>query len=377
MKKHYPSLSLLFIAFIFVVFSCSKSEDPIYIPVAPVSPVTVDLTKVPYEKLSEYQFFEGELKDQIPALDVLPFEPASSLFTDYAQKKRFVWIPKGKKATYKTDGTVLELPVGSALIKTFYYNKVQPSNTTRIIETRVMIRKSTGWIFANYVWNEDQTEAINDLNGSFTPIEWKNDNNVIKSTNYRIPSEEQCIVCHKITQTVNGVDAAINVPIGIKPQNLNTNYNYDTGAKNQLTAWIEKGYLENNFSLPTSENSTVDYNDASKSLDARARSYVDINCAHCHQDNRICYYRPMRFAFNETAGNRTNMGVCVNTADMQGFSPSLGKIVTPGNKNRSMMYYRLNTTNPTYRMPLHGRTVIHDEGIALIEAWINSLAPCN
>jgi len=377
MKKHYPSLSLLFIAFIFVVFSCSKSEDPIYIPVAPVSPVTVDLTKVPYEKLSEYQFFEGELKDQIPALDVLPFEPASSLFTDYAQKKRFVWIPKGKKATYKTDGTVLELPVGSALIKTFYYNKVQPSNTTRIIETRVMIRKSTGWIFANYVWNEDQTEAINDLNGSFTPIEWKNDNNVIKSTNYRIPSEEQCIVCHKITQTVNGVDAAINVPIGIKPQNLNTNYNYDTGAKNQLTAWIEKGYLENNFSLPTSENSTVDYKDASKSLDARARSYVDINCAHCHQDNRICYYRPMRFAFNETAGNRTNMGVCVNTADMQGFSPSLGKIVTPGNKNRSMMYYRLNTTNPTYRMPLHGRTVIHDEGIALIEAWINSLAPCN
>lgn len=377
MKKHYALLSILFIAFIFVVFSCSKSEDPIYIPVAPVSPVTVDLTKVPYSKLSEYKFFEGNLKDQIPSLDVLPFEPASSLFTDYAHKKRFIWIPKGKKATYNTDGTVLELPVGSALIKTFYYNKVQPSNTTRIIETRVMIRKSTGWIFANYVWNEEQTEAVNDLNGSFTPIEWKDDNNVVKSTNYRIPSEEQCIVCHKITQTVNGVDTAINVPIGIKPQNLNTNYNYDSGSKNQLSAWIDKGYLENNFSLPTSENSTVDYKDASKSLDARARSYVDINCAHCHQDNRICYYRPMRFAFNETAGNRTNMGVCVNTADMQGFSPSLGKIVTPGNKNRSMMYYRLNTTNPTYRMPLHGRTVIHEEGVALIEAWINSLAPCN
>jgi hypothetical protein len=42
-----------------------------------------------------------------------------------------------------------------------------------------------------------------------------------------------------------------------------------------------------------------------------------------------------------------------------------------------MMYYRLNTVDETYRMPLHGRTIIHEEGVALVEAWINSLSPCN
>jgi hypothetical protein len=87
----------------------------------------------------------------------------------------------------------------------------------------------------------------------------------------------------------------------------------------------------------------------------------------------------MRFDFNHTgnANGLTNMGVCVDTQDMQDFPPALSKIVTPGNVNRSMMYYRLNTTDEAYRMPLHGRTIVHDEGIALIENWINSLEPCN
>jgi hypothetical protein len=70
------------------------------------------------------------------------------------------------------------------------------------------------------------------------------------------------------------------------------------------------------------------------------------------------------------------MGVCVDTQDMQNFAPALNKIITPGNINRSMLYHRLNTTNETYRMPLHGRTIIHEEGLNLIGQWINSLQPC-
>ena len=340
--------------------------------------VTADLTQVPYPTLSEYHFFIGDLKKQIPSLNVLPFAPASALFSDYAHKKRFVWMPIGSKATYNGDDKVLELPVGASLVKTFYYDNVQPSNTTRIIETRVLIRKTTGWIFADYVWNAAQTEAYLDLNGSFTNVAWKDENNVIKSTNYRIPADSQCIICHKQKQTVDGTEVTKFIPIGIKPQNLNWNYNYTSGSKNQLEKWVEKGYLENNFSYPTVNNTTVDYSDTSKSLEFRARSYVDANCSHCHQVDRHCDYRPMRFDFKDTGSSDglINMGACVNTSDLQDFPQELDKIVTPGNINKSMMYYRLNTTNEMYRMPLHGRTIIHDEGIELIEQWINSLHPC-
>lgn len=375
MKKYYFIL-LSLIILTSLIISCSKSEEEYF----PVSPVVVDLTQVPYPKLSDYHFFEGEMKNQIPSLNVIPYLPASALFTDYAHKKRFVWMPNGTKANFIADNKVLDLPVGAALIKTFYYDNVQPNNTTRIIETRIMIRKSSGWIFADYVWNSEQTEAFLDLAGSFTTISWRGEDNVVKSTSYRIPSEVQCIICHKSKTQVGGVEVTTHLPIGIKPQSLNFNYNYGTSSKNQLMKWVELGYLQNNFTLPTAENTVIDYNDTSKSLDLRARSYVDINCAHCHQTERFCDYRPMRFDFSETGPNNslglTNMGVCVDTQDLQGLPPSLSKIVKPGNIDRSMMYYRMNTNDETYRMPLHGRTIIHEEGVALVEQWINTLQAC-
>jgi uncharacterized repeat protein (TIGR03806 family) len=289
-------------------------------------------------------------------------------------------MPKGTKATYNGDTKVLELPVGAVLIKTFYYDNVLPNNTTRIIETRLMIRKASGWIFAEYVWNDEQTEAYYNMEGSFTPISWVDVNNEVKGTDYRIPSEAQCVICHKKKELINDVEVTTYMPIGIKPQNLNFNYNYGNSSRNQLTMWIQQGYLTNNFSLPSVENTTVNYNDTSKPIELRARSYVDINCAHCHQDERHCDYRPMRFDFYDTGLSnglgKTNMGVCVDTQDMQGFPEDLNTIVKPGSTERSMLFFRINTTNETFRMPLHGRTMLHEEGIALIEQWINSLQDC-
>src|SRR6478672_2685913 len=303
MKKHYKLLTVV-VLLVFVGIACTNLElEEEYVP---ISPVTVDLTQVPYPVLSDYHFFEGDMRDQVPALNVLPFKPASSLFADYAHKKRFVWMPPGLKATYNGDGNALELPVGAALIKTFYYDNVQnvtPAGSRRIVETRVMIRTAAGWIFADYVWNAAQTEAYYDISGSVTPITWIDENNVQRNVDYRIPAESQCIVCHKKKIMVDNVEQTIFVPIGIKPQNLNYGYTYSTTSRNQLSKWIEVGYLENNFTFPSVANSTINYEDTSKPLELRARSYVDINCSHCHQDGRHCDYRPMRFAFSETNNN--------------------------------------------------------------------------
>jgi len=360
MTKKYAILSFFAISLLFV-FSCTDNDDEEYIP---ISPVTVDLTQVPYENLSDYHFFEGEMKDQKPSLDVLPYIPASTLFTDYAHKKRFIWIPKGAKSTYNGDGNVLELPVGSAIIKTFYYDNVQPENTTRIIETRIMIRKSTGWIFAEYIWNEAQTEATLDMSGSFTNIEFVNENGDLLNVNYRIPSETECLTCHKRNDQP--------IPIGIKPQNLNFNYNYGVETKNQLQKWIENGLLEN--TLPETINSTVNYNDTSQPLELRVRSYVDMNCAHCHHEGSHCDYRPIRLAFDETT-NPANLGVCI--PPQEDINSALTNIITPANKNRSVMYYRLSATDESVRMPLLGRSIVHTEGIELLEQWINTLEPCD
>lgn len=376
MNKTIRTTTLLLMT---ILASCSKndSEDD-YTPI-PTTPVSVDLNTIPYQKLTSYNFFQGDLKELSPNSRVLPYEPSSTLFSDYAHKKRFVWMPENKKATYNADNKVLELPIGSVLIKNFYYNNTQPSNTKKIIETRVMIRKESGWIFANYVWNDTQTEAILDLGGSTKNITWIDDNSVTRTVNYRIPNESQCIVCHKSNTIVGGQPTTIHTPIGIKPQSLNFEYNYGSNSKNQLLKWQEVGYLANNFALPTAANTAVNYNDATKPLESRVRAYFDINCAHCHNENGHCSYRPMRFDFNSTQGANglTNMGVCVDTQDMQGFPSELNKIIAPRRTDRSMLFYRINTTDEAYMMPLHGRSLIHTEGIQLIEQWINTLDFCN
>jgi hypothetical protein len=124
MKNLYFRAVFILVSLVF--FSCSEDDgDNEYVIPDPESPVVVDLSQVPYPKLSDYNFFEGDMKLLQPALGVLPYQPSSSLFSDYAHKKRFVWMPKDTKAVFNGDDKVLELPVGAVLIKSFYYDNVQ------------------------------------------------------------------------------------------------------------------------------------------------------------------------------------------------------------------------------------------------------------
>lgn len=342
---------------VFLFWACSNNdESPISEP--QTSPVVYEIDQEPFEVLSDYNFFEGEMFNLNPVYGVILYEPINSLFTDYAHKKRFVWMPQNTSASYVNDYSVLDFPLGTILIKNFYYDNVQPSNTTRIIETRLMLNTSNGWQFANYVWNEQQTEAYLDMEGSYLPIEWM-ENGISKTTNYRVPSASECFTCHKA--------ALVSSPIGLKPQNINKNLVYSDGVKNQLQKLIEVGYLEN--TIPTTINTVVKWDDESQPLSLRMRSYVDINCAHCHFDYGHCNYRPMRFPFYQSE-DETNLGVCVEPEEL---FDGLNYIVSPGNISRSMLYFRISTTLAQRRMPLLGRSIVHEEAIEMVEEWINSL----
>jgi uncharacterized repeat protein (TIGR03806 family) len=362
MKKNIFILFLLLVGFSIIIACNNDNETVTEEPIT--SPVNVDLTQVPFPKLSDYKFFSGALKNLTPEVGVLPYKLESELFTDYASKKRFVWLPAGTKATFNGNNEILELPTGAAIIKVFYYQKTLPSGMQKIMETRLMIKKQTGWIFAEYVWNDAQTEAFLQPNGSNVSINFE-ENGVAKTANYRFPSNTECLICHKENSTP--------YPIGIKPQNLNSLLNYGNGNENQLQKWINVGYLENN--MPNNIVSTVDYKDTTKPLDLRLRSYLDINCAHCHREGSHCDYRPIRLGFSETT-SLSNLGVCVDP--QENIDPALTKIIVPSNKTRSVMYYRLNATNENVRMPLLGRSIVHEEGVALLEQYINTLTtPCN
>lgn len=339
--------------------------ETVTINVFPVSPVNYDPDSMPYATLSEYNMFQGPLADQNPVYGVLPYEPITPLFSDYAHKQRFIWMPDGSQARYVSDGALIDMPVGTILVKTFSYDDVQPSGQSLVLETRIMIKKETEWVFADYIWNEAQDEANFSLDGAFKEVTWLQ-NGTEKFVNYRIPSQSECFTCHK------SID--VNTPIGVRAQNLNGDYDFADGTQNQLQKWIEMGYLEDN--LPASINTIVAWDDPSQPLDLRVRSYLDINCASCHRDGGHCDYRPLRLAFDES-GDPNNLGICVDPdTPVVGFEDP--KVIDPGDPENSIMFFRMETINEEYRMPLIGRSLQHEEGVALIEEYINSLTQnCN
>ena len=378
MKQIYQ-LAFCLVLSTLLIISCSKSGDEDYIDASDAAykqsngtagPVRFDLAQTPYPKLSDYNFFVGPLKDQKPGYKVIPYEPASSLFSDYAHKKRFVWMPKGTSATYDGDDNVFEFPVGTVFIKTFYYDNVQPSNTTKIIETRLLIRKNDGWKLYDYIWNTDQTEAFLDTNqnGIFVPITWT-ENNITRSIDYKVPSQTECVTCHKINVQETGEK---NIPIGPKPQNLNTVYNYGVTQRNQLEYWKRIGYIDSTLPNLNDIYSTVDWRDTSKPLDLRAKSYIDMNCAHCHRDGGHCDYVPQRFNFSNN--DPYTFGICLPPL----FNiPDNPYVINAGDADHSELMYRINTNEGSEMMPIIGRTIIHEEGVALIREYINSLPnPC-
>lgn len=369
MRIFYGWIVLIFLS---VLVACSSDGDdfPVIDDDDPVeiSPVVFDINAVPYPKLSDYNFFKSPMSALDPVYGVLPFQPASQLFTDYTSKSRFIWMPEGVSAQYVSDEKIFNFPSGTILIKNFYYDQALPSNSRRIIETRLIIKKNADWIFANYVWNEAQTEAFFDLDGSFTQVDFVH-NGQTKNVFYRIPSQSECLTCHKTG------DSAI--PIGPKPQNLNFKLNFADGQQFQLDKWEDFGYLS--LGTPANINSTVDYNDASQSLNDRFRSYVDINCAHCHSATGHCNYLPILLAFSETA-NPDNLGICVvPNIDISGFiGIPVSHIVKPGDPVSSNMYQRIKSEEENIKMPMIGRNLVHEEAVSLTEQWINTLeGDCN
>src|SRR5262245_41969168 len=87
-------LGLLFAGSTVLVLGLACGEEPQGAP--PVPRPEIDLADVPYETLSEYGFFVGELVDEAPATGVLPYMVAAPLFADGAGKGRFLFLPEGE-----------------------------------------------------------------------------------------------------------------------------------------------------------------------------------------------------------------------------------------------------------------------------------------
>ncbi|WP_417449131.1 SO2930 family diheme c-type cytochrome [Kordiimonas sp.] len=316
----------------------------------------------PAKLLSEYGLFTDAAL-QAPAEGVVPYGLITPLFTDYAHKYRFVYVPKGTKASY--DGKeVMHFPTGSALLKTFAYpaDFRSPEKDIRLIETRLLIRQEKGWNAWAYVWDAALGDAVLKVAGKTLPVSWLDETGAERSTNYVVPNKNQCKGCHTLDKVFS--------PIGPKARNLNRDFTYTSGTANQLDHWSALGLLEG---APASGDApkVPEFDDAAAPLDARARAYLDINCAHCHRLEGPASTSGLFLTWDED--NKTTWGYKKRPVAAGRGSGGLAYDIMPGEPENSILVYRLNSVDPGVMMPEVGRTMVHTEGVALLKEWIASI----
>lgn len=316
----------------------------------------------PAKLLSTYNLFTDP-KAQTPNERLHPFDLQQPLFTDYAHKYRFVYVPAGAKATYDPK-EAFAFPVGSVLVKTFAYpaDFRKPNENIRLIETRLLIHQEKGWNAWAYVWNEDQSDAVLKVAGKTLPVSWIDEAGKARSTDYVVPNKNQCKGCHTFNKSLS--------PIGPKARNLNKDFTYVGGTQNQLSYWSHAGLLDG-APAPMEAPSIPKMDDLSASLNSRARAYMDINCAHCHRIEGPASTSGLFLTYDETTPAK--WGYKKRPVAAGRGSGGLNYDVAPGEPDKSILIFRLDSTDPGIMMPELGRTMVHDEGVKLLKDWIKQL----
>jgi len=310
-------------------------------------------------KLSDYGFFTN-LNKQIPTEGVLPYDLNSALFSDYADKLRFVYVPAGGFAKYNPD-EVFDFPTGSVLIKTFAYLNDFPESELdpQLLETRLLIRHDDGWKNVSYIWNKEQTDAYKSIAGKTISTQFVNEYGDMQAIRYRVPNINQCKECHQSNETIS--------PIGPKARNLNKDISYADGSMNQLLKWHQQGWITENIST----NSMVDWSNINEDLDIRARSYLDINCGHCHIEGGSADTTGLYLNFTEN--RKINLGYFKKPIAAGRASNNLKYSIVPGNPDESILLYRMQSLDPGIMMPESGRALQHVEAVDLLRKWIHQL----
>ncbi len=300
-------------------------------------------------KLSEFRLLDG----RTPNFRLQAYTLNTPLFSDYAEKYRAVYVPKGAKARYNAEG-VFDFPVGTAIVKSFGYpaDLRKPDENVKIIETRLLLRRANGWVALPYVWDADGRDASLKRAGMRVPVSWRDGNGKVQSISYSVPNVNQCKGCHDRAGTLT--------PIGPKARNLNDG--------KQLRDWVARDMLDQ---APENAPSAPRFDDVKAGVNLRARAYLDVNCGHCHNPKGPANTSGLWLDWNQKAD--VNLGLNKRPTAAGRGSGDRSFAIAPGKPDQSYLIYRMESLDPGVAMPELGRAAVHVEGVALLRQWIEEM----
>jgi len=337
--------SALLILALLAVSGCSGTLRPI----APPGALT------PVAHLSELGIFQGELAKQLPHDGFVAYEVNAPLFADGARKRRFIYVPPGTHIQTRNDDRRdrWSLPVGSYLVKTFSFPRDlrDPAQGEQLIETRFLVRTDAGFTASTYVWNAAQTDASASLGDLDVPVSWIDERGLRHEQRFHVPSARQCAACHA------------GRVLGLRSRQLDRVAEYADGTHDQISHFARLGLIAQR--PPAHWLLSDPAGDAP--LAARARSYLDANCSHCHGEGGSAERTDLFWDLEHTT--RQELPNCRSTRSIDGRD----RVLVPGHPERSEFLARMRSENPRVHMPRGPAKLVDDLGIALLSAWVASL----
>ena len=222
------------------------------------------------------------------------------------------------------------------------------------------------WSGYSYVWNDAQDDA------TLAPSEGmelqlpsdiaSSDDEQPAPQTWRVPSRTDCMSCHS---------RAANFVLGLSELQADCTVEHDGVEMNQLRA-LEQWKVIDQIVPPQSPDRPrlVNPYDASQDLEARARSYLHVNCSSCHVaagggNSRIQLNLEQK---------REEMQLVGVFPQHQTFGLSAALLVAPAEPQRSILYHRISRRGPG-QMPPRGTHVVDHEAVQLIHDWIAQLPP--
>jgi uncharacterized repeat protein (TIGR03806 family) len=312
------------------------------------------------KRLSQTGAF-ADTRDLIPAAGLIPYQLVVPFWSDGASKQRWIALPAEGKIHFAATGE-WQFPPGTVFVKTFELplDASRPQQQHRL-ETRLLVRDAGDGVYGVvYKWRPDNSDA-DLIDTSLTEsVLVKTTSGETHAQNWYFPSREDCLQCH---------NARAGGVLGVKTRQMNRDLTYPSGiTDNQLRTWNHLGLFdpaikdEQIQAFPT----LAATDDANRSLEDRARSYLDANCAQCHRPGGTVAYFDARFDSALPQQQLIDGAVLID----QGIDRP--RIISPHDIWRSIAYMRINTDGEI-KMPPLARETIDQRGVALLGEWILSM----
>jgi len=320
-----------------------------------------DAAGKPPALLSQTGVFK-DTRNLVVADGLIPYDLVVAFWSDGASKFRWAAVPDGGgKIAFSPTGDWV-FPAGSVFVKTFELtvDETHPQ-VKRRLETRLLVRDASGGVYGVvYKWRPDNSDAEL-LRSSLTEdIPIKTGAGQTRTQTWYYPSRQNCLECHNTHTT--GV-------LGVKTRQMNHDFAYPSGVTdNQLRTWNHLGLFAPGFSdaeIPAFPKLAA-ANDTTRSVEDRARSYLDANCSQCHRPGGTVANFDARY---DTSLDKQGL---VNGPVLIDERIDRSRVIAPNDIWRSIAFMRVNTVGEI-RMPPLARETIDAKGVDLLREWITSL----